>query len=184
MGDLIYLAYISILLVIGIVASVISKKLKVSKFALLLIFGMILGKLSYQGMPLISFGGSAFLISLSILTLVMVVFDGSSRFNIKEIDNLYVYAIRLVMTFVLLSVVIVAPLAYYLCGFDNILYAIFFAVIISGTDPTAMFSLFGQKSNRVSSMLELESILNTPIIVILSFLILDMVNFNLGFESI
>jgi NhaP-type Na+/H+ or K+/H+ antiporter len=64
------------------------------------------------------------------------------------------------------------------------LFAIFVAVIISGTDPTAMFSLFGQKSNRVSSMLELESILNTPIIVILSFLILDMVNLNLGFESI
>jgi NhaP-type Na+/H+ or K+/H+ antiporter len=145
---------------------------------------MVLGKLEYGGVPLFNFKDATFLISLSILTLVMVVFDGSSRFNLKEIDTFYMQAIKLMLIFMTLSILIIAPLTYYFCSFENIFFAIFFAVIISGTDPTAMFSLFGEKSNKVSSMLEIESVLNTPIIVIFSFLILDMVDFKtIGIQS-
>ncbi|PLW80379.1 hypothetical protein C0585_02815 [Candidatus Woesearchaeota archaeon] len=184
MSELIYLTYIAVLLVFGVMASVVSNRLKISKYVFLLFFGIILGNIKYGGVPVIDFSSTTFLLSISTLALVMVVFDGSSRFKLKELDHFYGEALRLAIIFLGLSIFIISPLTYNLFGLNNILAAVFFAIIISGTDPTSMFGLFKDKTNKVAKMMEVESVLNTPIIVVLSFIVLDMIDIGFNIESI
>ena len=84
-GALVLLTYLAIILLIGLLTSLVSQKLKIPNILLLLFIGMGLGTLTYKGGPLIEFP-ELFMTGISILALVMIVFDSSSRFNLKRVD--------------------------------------------------------------------------------------------------
>ena len=79
---LVYLSYIGIILLIGLVLTVIANKIKLPNVLLLLLAGIVIKTLSYKGSPLIDFP-DVFLTSIGILALVTIVFDSSSRFKLK-----------------------------------------------------------------------------------------------------
>jgi len=66
----------------------------------------------------------------------------------------------------------------------NLFYALVFSSIISGTDPASVFIMLQNKSNKVLEFLRIEGILNTPIIVLLPFILLDVLNQLLNKTSI
>ena len=83
-GPILFLTYIAVILLIGIIFSYLSNKLKITNVLFLIVAGMIIGATPFRGKPVIFFP-DIFITSVSILALVMIVFDSSSRFKLSEI---------------------------------------------------------------------------------------------------
>ena len=85
METLFYLTSIAVLLLIGIICSIIANKLKIPNVLILLLAGISLSYLRYNNQPLVTFS-PVFLTSISIIALVMILFDSSSRLKLKTFD--------------------------------------------------------------------------------------------------
>jgi len=145
---------------------------------LLIILGVILKAITYKNQSVFEFTPS-FLISISILALVMITFDGSSRLKLKEVDAFSNDALKLVMMFIITSIIFVGfftnLLFYETFSFETIILSIIFAVVVIGTDPSAVFSMLKSKTNKVVEFLQIEAIINTPIVVLIPFILLDFI---------
>lgn len=161
---------IAVLLFIGLICSWIGKQIKVPDVLLLLLVGILFGNLSYKGLPLVDFP-TTFLSSLAILALAMIIFDGTARLRIKELDTFSLKAIKLITVFTIFIMIFFTIAAHYILKID-FWSGLLFASIMVGTGPEVLFA-FTQKT-RAFTLLKLESIFNTPLTVILPFLILDL----------
>lgn len=173
-----FLTYLAVLLLLGIICTLISQKIRIPNILLLIIVGMLLGKMRFQGRPIMEFP-AVFLTSMAILALVMIIFDSSSRFKLKDFDALSLNALKLTGIFLFLNLIFLSIATMFVFGmkFDvySILATLLFAALMSGTDPAAIFTMFKQTKNKVLELLEIESLLNTPMIVLLPFIILDLI---------
>jgi NhaP-type Na+/H+ or K+/H+ antiporter len=138
---------------------------------------MTLKSVKYQQKTVFEFSPT-FLISISILALVMIIFDGTSRFKLKELNLLSDDSAKIVWWFLITNTIIVTTATVFLfynnITFQNVLLSLIFAVIMTGTDPAAIFSLMKEKSSKIIKVLEIESIFNTPIIVIIPFILMQL----------
>jgi cell volume regulation protein A len=140
----------------------------------LILVGIGISNISYKGEPLIQFS-SLFLTSTAILALATIVFDSSSRFKIREFDALSLSALKLSLIFILLNMIILGFVTYWIYKPISPLLAILFAAAMSGTSPSAIMTALREgKKIKVFELLEIESIINTPLIVLIPFLILDI----------
>ena len=179
MAALEFLTSLASILLIGIICTLISKKLRMSNILFLIIAGMLLGRVKFQGVTLIHFPGD-FLTSIGILALVMIVFDSSSRFKLEEFDELSIHALKLTGYFLMFNMLILTFSLIFVFGLGfgilQLLLAILFSTLMSGTDPAAILSMLGQTKNKLLELIEIESLINTPLIVLLPFIILDLIN--------
>ena len=172
--SLMYLAYIGIILFLGIITTIISKKIKIPNVLLLMLLGIGLGNITYKGGPLISFP-DVFTLSIGVLALVLIVFDSTSRFKLREFDEESMDAIKLTAVFLIMCLVVLSIFTFLLYDVP-ILIAILFAAVIAGTAPSVVLLLMPETKNRIIQLLEVESIINTPLIVIIPFLIIEFLN--------
>ncbi|MBU1199224.1 MAG: cation:proton antiporter [Nanoarchaeota archaeon] len=188
MDALLVLTNVAIILLLGILCSLLSKRLKLSNMLVLVILGLVLGRIVYNGQPLFVFEPS-FLIGIGVLALVMIVFDGSSRFRFKEVNDLSVSALRIIWFFMLFSILVITSFTNLLffdsINVQNILFSIIFAIVVVGTDPGSVFAMIkdfvGERAKKVMGLLQIEAIINTPLIVLIPYLILDLIkNIELG----
>lgn len=171
-----YLTGIALILLIGILASIFAGRLKTSNILFLVFAGMIIGNTQLQELSIFEFP-TEFLISIAILTLAIIVFDGSSKFNLKELDTLSLKGLEVVMLFMLFNIILVtAALNFFFYGFSaqGIIYGIILAILLSGTDPASVFMMLGDTPNKVLQFLKIEALINTPIMVLLPFLFLEL----------
>jgi len=191
MDPLLVLTNIAIILLLGILCTVLAKKLKLSNILFLVLLGVILGRIITDGEPIFQFEGS-FLVAIGILALVMIIFDGASRFRLREIDKLSVMSLRMIGYFLLFTVLTITYLTNVLffanVNIQNILFSIVFAVIVVGTDPGSVFVMLkdfvSERAKKVLGLLQIEAIINTPLIVVIPFLLLDIINnISLGQEN-
>lgn len=178
---LVYLTYAVAILGLGLLSTLISRRIKIPNMLLLLIIGIILNYVTTRTSFTFS---SLFLTSISILALVMIVFDSASRFKFKQFDELSVKALKLISVFLLFNALILTPITMLMTGFPfNVYYFIatmIFTTAMSGTDAAIVLSVFKDIKNKITTFLEIESLLNTPIIVLIPFILLDIV---IGLES-
>jgi potassium/hydrogen antiporter len=179
MEVLIYLTSIAIVLVIGLLVSIFSEKLKISNMLLLILAGVLAGSLTYNNNDLFKFSPT-FIVSIATLALVMIVFDGASRMNLKEMNQMSYKALKLTSIFMFLSVIFVGFVTFLLffnngLTTTNIILALIFAFLATGTDPASMFVMFKDKTSRVLEFLKVEAIVNTPIVVIFPFILLGLI---------
>jgi len=172
-----YLTYLAVILLIGVVLSIISNKLKIPNLLFLILVGIGLNHIYYQGNKLIQFS-PLFLTSIAVLALVMIVFDSTSRFKLKEFDTLSTRTLKLTgffiffnMIFLTLSTLFIADMPFNL---NSVFLALIFSAIMSGTDPGSVLTLFKEKTNRITELLKVEAIINTPFNVLLPFIFLDL----------
>lgn len=177
-GVLSVLTTLSILIILGLLITILSKKIKTSNVLLLILAGIIIGFISRKLniLPI----SQATLVTLAIMALVLIVFYGASRFQIKALDKFSTSALRLTFFSVFLNMIIIGILFTYLVfgklTVINILYSLIFAIIVSGTDPASTFSLLKSKAQKTIEFLKVEAILNTPIVVLIPFILLDIIN--------
>jgi len=178
MDALVYLTGIGLIFILGILTTIIAKKLKISNLLLLLITGLIIGNTKLSSLDYFQPEGT-FLVGLAIFTLAIIVFDGSSRFSLREFDALSVKATEVSLLFMafnmILTTIIINQFYYGFTG-QGILLGAILGIVLSGTDPGSTFILLGDRPHKVLQFLKIESIINTPIIVLLPFLLLDMIN--------
>lgn len=164
------LAYIAMILLMGTLASVLAYTLKTSDVLILLLTGMI-----FSSLGLLIFDKELIII-ISTLTLIFVVFNSSFKFNIKELKKHFFNALKLNIIYFILCMVFLTIAVMYIFNlgwtFNSLLLASLFSVLAYGTDPTVILSFFQGSKNKIVEIIEIESIINTPITVIVSFLIL------------
>jgi cell volume regulation protein A len=165
------LTSISVILLIGVLFSLIAKRLKLPEILVLIILGIALGFFTHKGEQLIQFP-TLFLTSVSLLALALIVFDSSSKLRIRELDALSIKALKFVGVFSLLSVTIFAITSKLLLGIPTVL-ALLFSTITLGTSPDIVLSLLQDTKSKVMGFLKLESVFNTPLNVLLPFIIID-----------
>jgi len=172
MDALFYLTSLAILLVIGILCTILSERLKLPNILLLIIAGIAIGHISYNNSSLIEFS-PIFLTCIGILALVMIIFDSSSRLKLKEFDT---FSMRALNLFLLLNLIFLTLSVYFIFNINNVFLAMMFAALMSGTAPDIVLTMLKNTKNRVVELLKIESILNTPLIVLIPFIILDLYN--------
>jgi NhaP-type Na+/H+ or K+/H+ antiporter len=173
-----YLTGLALLFIIGIVAIVTGHKLHISRILPLVLVGILFANLGLSAFGVFDFPAS-FMVGLSLLTLAMIVFDGTSRFTLQDIEKGSSRALEMVIIFIVANLLLVGSATIWLLldwTVEGVLMAAIFAVVISGTDPGSVFIMLGETKHKVLSFLRLEAILNTPIVVIIPFLILDIMN--------
>lgn len=162
---------IAVVLLVGVVLSVFATRIKIPEILVLILAGIILGTIKYQGMPVIVFP-SLFLTSISLLALALIVFDSSVRLRLKEIDTLSMKAIKFVTIFSILSLVLFSLASHFVLGIPAVL-AVIFAAINIGTSPDIILSLLSEAKHKVIGILKIESVFNTPLTVLLPFIVVD-----------
>jgi len=172
MEILLYLTYIAVILLIGIICTLISRYLKIPSMLILLIVGIIINRLGYS--TLIS--SNVLLASIAILALVMIVFDSFSRFKFKEFDTLSIRALKLAFIFLILNLIFLSISAFHIFKISSIALVLLFSVLMSSTSPASLLAIFKEKKKRLVKMLEIESIINTPLMILIVFMILEIIN--------
>jgi cell volume regulation protein A len=178
MDALVYMTYLAVILIAGIICTIISNKLKIPNILLLILVGMGLGFISTES-SLVQFP-PVFLTSISILALVIVVFDSSSSFRLREFNTFSFNALRLAGVFLFINIILLTLFTFIFFRIPSLFLVLIFAALMSGTDPAAVLSMLGKVKNRVFEFLEIEALLNTPLIVLIPFIILDLMK---SFES-
>lgn len=167
------LTHISILLLIGIFASAISNKLKISNVLLLLLAGLTLGLVTD-----VFVFESNFLVAIGVLALAMIVFEGTTKFSFRQIDIYSGDGLKLTAYQVVLMAIIVGTISYFLLfsGMPGgVLFALILALSLAGTDPSSVILLLPNANNKLTRLLTIESIINTPVMVLLPFIVIDAI---------
>ncbi|HJO01949.1 MAG: cation:proton antiporter [Candidatus Woesearchaeota archaeon] len=172
-GVLVFLTYLAVILLMGLLTSVVSQKFRIPNILLLLLIGIGLGRVDYKGGPLIEFP-ELFMTGISILALVMIVFDSSSRFSLKKVDYFSLHTLWLSIVFLVFNLIFLTVFTMLIFGVKSIFLALMFAALMSGTSPAVVLSMFKNVKNKVFDFLGLESLLNTPLVVLIPFIILDL----------
>ena len=170
---LLFISYIGAILLVGLLCSIVSRRLKIPNLLLLILVGMGAGFLSDIGWLPIQFP-PIFLTTLAVITLAMVVFDSSSKFKFRKFDSLSLSALKLSVIFLILNTVLLSILTFYIFKPASILLAILFAAVVSGTDPSATVMLLAGTRSKLFEFLKVEAIINTPLIVLIPFLLIDV----------
>lgn len=165
------LTFIGLVLLLGIVCTIIALRTKISSVLLLLVVGIILGNITYSGRKLIAFSPET-VATVSVLAIAIIVFDGASRLKLKEFDEFAMTSAKLSVLFLLLSMVGVSLFAHFLLGF-NLFNSLILGALMAGTAPEVVFSVFENLKTKAIEVLEIESIVNTPLVFIIPFIILD-----------
>jgi len=170
---LLLLTYLAVILLIGLLTSIVSQKFRIPNILLLLLIGVGLGRIDYKGGSLIEFP-ELFMTGISILALVMIVFDSSSRFSLKKVDYFSLHTLWLSIIFLILNLMFLTAFTMLIFNVESIFLALIFAALMSGTSPAVVLSMFKNVKNKVFDFLGLESLLNTPLVVLMPFIILDL----------
>jgi len=168
------LTNLAVVLLIGIICTILSERLKIPNILFLITAGVLIGIISYKGNLLVQFP-QVFLTSISILALVLIVFDSSSGFKLREFTSLSIRSLELTGMWLILNVTFVTIFALKLFPGTSIFMALLFSTLMSGTAPDAVVMMLGKTKNVVFELLEVESIVNTPLVVVLPFIMLDFI---------
>ena len=172
-NEIFTIGYIGLLLLLGLISSIISRRLKIPNLLFLIGAGMALGAFQFKGKPIIEFS-PIFLTGIAVITLAMVVFDASSKFNFKRFDSMSASALKLSFVFLILNMIILSSIARYLFDFPSLILAVIFAAVVSGTDPSSTLMVLSGARSSLFELLKVEAIVNTPLIVLIPFLLVDV----------
>ena len=165
------LTFIAVILLIGIICSIISLKTKISSVLLLLVAGIVLGNLRYKGEQLLSFAPET-VATVAVLAIAVIVFHGASRLKLKEFDQFAMTSAKLSLVFLFFCMAGVTAFAYYFIGF-SIFNSLILGALMAATAPEVVLGAFGDLKTKAIEILDIESIVNTPLIFIIPFIILD-----------
>ncbi|MBU2639600.1 MAG: cation:proton antiporter, partial [Nanoarchaeota archaeon] len=170
------LSLFAIILIVGISVTYFSSKIKLPDVLLLLLVGLFFGYSKFitpdQIIP------TGILTSLSIFALIMIVFVSTSNFKLEEVKQLSPYALKVSFIF-LFACLLFLTLFTQLLFSENIfilktfLLSLLFSALMAGTAPDIILSAVSNAKNKIIKILQFESILNTPLTVLIPLIIID-----------
>ena len=170
--SLVYMVYIVIIMLVGLLCSFLSKKVNLPRILLLIIAGRLLYYVRYNGQRLMIFSNE-FVAVIGVFALAMIVFDAASRFRFREIDTFSHKALRSSVIILIINIITMAVFTKLIFQLSWFL-AVIFATLISGTSAGAV-AFLKKKTHKVYEMLRIEAMLITPIVVLVPFIFLDII---------
>ncbi len=191
MADMVLIVtYFSFLLGFGVLVANIMKKERVPDTFLLLLVGLISGPTIWRNPSVAQFidfiivDVSAMSVVpdfLRTLALVLIVFTGAFNLNFDELKEFSDVSVTLAFALVFLNTVVLGAAAKLIFGLAWI-PALLIGAIISGTDSSVVFTFEEplKKYGNVLTVLKVESILNSPLSVLIPVLLLDLLQLSPG----
>lgn len=165
---------ISLLLLLAILASDLSKRLKIPAPLLFLCTGMLAGS---DGIGGIYFDNVEIAQHIGIIALSFSLFSGGLDTQWNLVKPIFWPGVALSTLGVLISTTLVAIFAYSLLQF-SLMEGFLLGAIVSATDAAAIFSLFRSRyfliKRELRMLVEFESGSNDPMAILLVFIILQM----------
>ncbi|RKQ33583.1 potassium/proton antiporter [Oceanobacillus halophilus] len=164
-----FLFLISVMLIIGVLATKFSSRLGLPALVLFLIAGMLLNNfLFFEDVQFTQFIGT--------LALIIILFDGGTQTKWDNIRPVLGPAGSLATLGVLITTLLTGLAAMYILDF-SLLEGMLLGAIIGSTDAAAVFSVLGNKNfkKRLTATLEAESGSNDPMAVFLTITLIAMI---------
>ncbi|MBW2987361.1 cation:proton antiporter [Candidatus Woesearchaeota archaeon] len=170
------LTFIAVALLIGLLSSIAARKLKIPDVLLLVAVGIGFGV--YLGIEKLELALPITLISgLGLFTLVLLVFESTAQIRFKELDWVSYSALKITFITVVFNFVILSFAALVIIfGFklEYLFLSVLFGALMCGTAPDVILSLLGDAKHKILRLLSIESIINTPLTVLLPLIIVDL----------
>ncbi len=191
MADMVLIvSYFSFLLGFGVLVANLMKKVKVPDTFLLLLIGLLAGPTiwrsdivsSYIDFIIVDVAAMSVVPDfLRTLALVLIVFTGAFNLNLTELKKFSDISVNLAFAIVFLNTIVLGISAKIIFGLDW-LPAFLISAIISGTDSSVVFTFEDslKKHGNVLTILKVESILNSPLSVLIPVLLLDLMQMSPG----
>jgi cell volume regulation protein A len=182
--------YFGILLGLGIIVANLLKKVSIPDTLFLLLLGLVMGPTLYTN-PAITQYVSTTLVDVNMmgnvpdflrsLALIMVVFTGTFNLGLRTFKRVGHMAVNLALAGVIFNTVVMGLVANVLFGFD-IIYSFLMAAVVSGTCTSVVFAFEGslKKARKAMNVIKVESIINSPLSVLLPIIFLDLVAIEPG----
>ncbi|MDP7324279.1 MAG: hypothetical protein QF632_05970, partial [Candidatus Woesearchaeota archaeon] len=90
-----------------------------------------------------------------------------------QFDMISSQAIKYSLIWMVLNIAVLSLATYLLFGINHVLILLLFTSLLSGTSPDAVIPMLGKSKSPVVGFLEVESIVNTPLMVLIPFIIMD-----------
>jgi len=164
---------IGILLVIGFLADFLFKKTNFPDIIILLALGFLIGPVLKWVDPAQIAPFSQLIASLA---LVVIIFSAGVEFEFSRVLSSAPRTLILVLFGVAFSIAAIAAPAYYLFNW-NMLDSILLGTIVGGTSSAIVMPLISRArvSEQVSALLRLESVLNSPFIIVIALVLLQSI---------
>jgi NhaP-type Na+/H+ or K+/H+ antiporter len=165
-------------IIIGILANILGQILKIPSIVFLLLAGIILGP---EITGILDPGGLGNGLELMVgLSVAIIVFDGGLDIDIRQLRKIQHNILNLVTGGVVITALLCAVCVYFLFKIPfNV--ALLFGALISATGPSVITPLVRQISvnNKVSGILQAESVLNDGVSVIFAALVFEWIDTSL-----
>lgn len=171
MAALDILTGLSVMLLIGLILTYFTNKIKISNVLVLIAAGLGLSYIKVTGEKLINFSNE-FLTSIAIIALIMIVFDSTSRFRLNAVLKETKSAFEVSSFFSISCLVVVSIAAKFIFGLEWWISFLFSSMML-GTDPSGVVMVLKDIKHRAITFLEWESIINTPLTVIIPFVVIE-----------
>jgi cell volume regulation protein A len=164
----------SLLVLAGILSSLIALRFGAP---LLLVF-LLVGTLAGEGGPGgIKFNDVATAYTVGSIALALILFDGGLRTRIASFRNVLAPSVTLATAGVLITALLIAPVAKFMLG-GGWIEALLVGAVVASTDAAAVFFLINARGlrlrPRVRATLEVESGTNDPFAVFLTLLLVEI----------
>ncbi len=163
------LLLLSIMLIIGVMATKFSSRLGLPALILFLAGGMLLNRFIYfEDVHLTQFIGT--------MALIIILFDGGTQTKWRRIKPILGPAASLATLGVLITTFVTGLAAMYILDF-SLLEGLLLGAIVGSTDAAAVFSVLGNKNfnKRLTATLEAESGSNDPMAVFLTVTLIELI---------
>lgn len=179
-------AYFAIVLGLGVLIASVLKKKKIPDVFFLLLLGLVLGPtiflhsaiIQYVKITLVDVGAMGIIPDfLRVLALIMIIFIGMFNLKFRIFKRLSSVSLKIVFIGVIFNTVFLGLVAAGMFSMDPV-YAFLLAAAISGTGASVVMVLediLSKESMKPLNILKIESILNSPISVLIPLLFLDLI---------
>lgn len=176
-------SYFAFLLGFGVLVANLMKKVKIPDTVFLLLIGLICGPTIWKNPAVAQYlqftivdvdAMSVVPEFLRTLALVLIVFTGAFNMSFSELKRVSSISIKLAFLVVILNTIVLGTIAKLIFGFGMV-PALLIGATISGTDASVVFTFehLLKKQADILTILKMESIINSPLAVLIPFLFLS-----------
>ena len=176
-------SYFAFLLGFGVLVANLMKKVKIPDTVFLLLIGLICGPTIWKNPAVAQYlqftivdvdAMSVVPEFLRTLALVLIVFTGAFNMSFSELKRVSSISIKLAFLVVILNTIVLGAIAKLIFGFGMV-PSLLIGATISGTDASVVFTFehLLKKQADILTILKMESIINSPLAVLIPFLFLS-----------
>ena len=162
------------LLIVGFLTDFLFRKTGFPDILILLALGYVIGPVYHIVDPSVLAPAAQLIASLA---LVVITFNGGIGFDISKVLSSTPRAILLVLLGVAISIAVISIPAFFLFQW-HLLDSILLGTVVGGTSSAIVIGLVSRAkvSPNITSLLSLESVLNSPIVIVIALIVLQAIS--------